>query len=353
MHNPFSQPLFAFFLVGLIGNVSQVSAGISGVGNTGDSSIVFEFAKSTAIAVIREVSPSGVLRISGKDSLRELYQECRQAMYIGAIRTVFREVEKIPDGNGYHALARRLPGHVIEISRSEMQRLLQAGTLTSTLVAAITLHEVGHDCVLHGTPVNDAYDDRLNELGMSLLKASSSQSLAYFLDVELIARLKQGEPIGFLDLSSHARQIITRKYLDYVGDWAFLQNRNLFQDRPASASNFYADFNSSWFRGWGNIGLSQLGAPESLQIIVRNILRASFETENLSYFDGKQNRPLPVELSCQYVESHGEALAAADCMLNVSWSPLLSAGLAAIRQKIFFSIDLLGEVRFRKLEILF
>ena len=327
----------------------MASAGVFGGGNTGDSTIQFEFIKSTAVSMLRSVTPKDVSRHTRNKELERIYRLCHEQMYVGMLKTKLQVVEEIPDGGEHHALARRLPGFVTQVSRTEMEKLMKNGNLTPALITAIMLHEVGHDCELEGTRLDDEYDPLLNELAKNLVLISSAHSLSHFIDIDFVEKVKKNEDVQFADLSAQAQKKLNSKYLDFVGDWLYLNNKSILEYRPAPASNLYASLNTSWFKGWGSMPLFA-SDQQIIRKLVRRILEPSFEAKRMIYFDGESNQNLPIDLSCHYLFANVKEAATAQCEITIKW-PEISG--VANRQEVFmlFRINVFGTVKVRKIEM--
>lgn len=329
---------------------SPVLAGVGGAGNTGDLSIQFGFSKSTAILILKTVSPTDLAATTGHTNLRDFYTACRQTMFIGLVGTNLTLVEQISDGGKYHALARRTSKTSIDISRTQLEFLLRSGDFSASLLTAILLHEVGHDCVYKGKPVDDSMDPLLNDLAFSLIDTSGHQQLSHFLDLEFVSKVKMGQRTRLLDLSRRVQKILTARYLDYIGDWSYASNRSYFSDRPAPASTFMADPTTSIFLGWGRQNLTS--TPVALQTTVNQILRAGFEKQSIVFSNANGAQELPTTLSCTYEEEKNGTPALASCNLEISWAPLAIAELVSYRPQILFTMDIFGEVVVKKLTVL-
>ena len=333
------------------GFIPAAQAGIFGSGNTADSSLQFNFVRSTALMILKNVSARDVQAVSSSADLAKLYEHCRETMYLGLVRTSFELVEQIPDGGRYHALAKRVNKDLIQISRQEVQRLMKNNTLTAPFMTALFLHEVGHDCVWEGKPLDDKHDGMLNLLGTMVVEASGARSFTSYIDIDFVQKVELGKPVVFLDLSEYVRQNLVKKYLDYVGDWAYLQNRSAFTDRPAPASEFYANSKNSWFLGWGSL-LNQNQIPGTLQYMVENLLKASFTKQNFAYYAGGNQSLvsfLPTQLSCRAEKRAG--VNGASCTLDISWTPLADARFASQKPRLEFFLNIFGQWEVTRLQM--
>lgn len=334
----------ALALVPVFFNSTAAARGVAGIGNTGDISIQFEFAREIAVQTLRNVSVFDLFESAPQPQLRDLYRSCRDSMYRGAVLTEFELLEKIEDGNQFHALARRLPGK-IQISRTEMERLSAAGSLNTGLLVAVILHEVGHDCSINGNPVGDSYDQLLNQLALELHRASRRISAGVFRDLEFVERVKRRQSVSFQQLSPAARESIAISYLNYVGDWIYQRFEERFRYRPAPASDFYATADTSLYPGWNAINLATNSTNREINAVVYGVLRASFEEKSLATYDSYQRQPLPTDLTCSIDHDRVENLQFATCSLTVYWHELPVDSLKDFRQQLRFTINSLGIVR--------
>ncbi|HAR41748.1 MAG TPA: hypothetical protein DCS07_03830 [Bdellovibrionales bacterium] len=325
-------------------------AGAGGAGNTEDASIQFEFARSIASSIVASVTPQGLFEASGQEAIKRIYTRCRQTLFVGIIRTRFELVEEISDGNGFHAIAQRLDNGTVRISRREMEKLLAAGSLTAPFLTSLVLHEVGHDCSVDGKRLDDGADGLLNSLAEALIRAAGARSASHMIDLDFIENVKQARPVRFLDLSSHVRELLTQKYLDYVGDWAFVRYRSELGDRPAPASQFLATLETSVFPGWAQI--ASAGASRPLSLLIEDVLAPGFKKGAPAYREGSKLRVLPSVLSCVPVSDPDSAPGSSvSCGLNISWAPLPGPGLQGLQPKLAFILDLFGNLRITQVKI--
>jgi hypothetical protein len=330
---------------------SSWARGVGGVGNTGDISIQFEFSRENAIAILRSVSIFDLYEDTQSTALRDLYRSCRDTMFRGAVNTVFELVETIDDGNSYHALARRL-GDRIQISRHEMQRLSESGSLSADLLVAVVLHEVGHDCRIQGRPVDDSYDPLLNQLGVALYRTSRKISQGAFKDLEFIAMVEERKPVQLNNLSPRSQELLTQQYLNYVGDWLYLRYQDRFHFRPSAASDFYATERTAIFPGWNLVNQAIVTMNREINAIVFGVLRASFEQKSLAYYDSFNRLPLPTTLNCTKQRNEVENLSFASCALEVYWSSLPVDSLSQKRQRIAFTLNSLSQIAITDINML-
>ncbi|OFZ20480.1 MAG: hypothetical protein A2X94_10735 [Bdellovibrionales bacterium GWB1_55_8] len=327
-------------------------AGAGGAGNTGDNSIQFAFAKSTAAQILQSVSVPSLAVASGRPSVAKFYENCRDQMYLGALRTRFELVDSIPDGAGYHALAQRLPGGILRISRVEMEKLAEMRQLTAPFLTALVLHEVGHDCASDGVVADDRADALLNDLSEALLRAAGNNTLVHLVDVDFIERVGRGESVRWIDLSSRVRRELARKYADYVGDWVYLKNRSQFSERPAPASQFYTSEATSLIPGWGTSVPLHAGAQ--LKGVVDQLLAATYKSQDLSFYDSSEQssnpgtartKALPTALVCRANDR------SASCRVAVSWAAAGLDSLVSFAPEIHFTIDIFGELKIERIRI--
>lgn len=321
-------------------------AGVFGSGNTADSSLQFNFVRSTGLMLLKETDAKAVEESSNNPALGRLYGACRETMYKGLLSTSFELVEKIPDGGRYHALARRVGVDTIRISRSEIAKMSKAGTLTAPFLTALVLHEVGHDCVFDGKKLDDSADPDLNELALAAIEASGAKNFSAYLDIDFIKRVNAGENVIFLDLSSRQRERILSRYLDYLGDWIYLQNKDKFPERPAPASDFFANFDTSWFLGWGSLLNRNALDPVSAGA-ARGILQATHEMHDFAYFNGAKNTALPRKLSCKPIGGDSTV----GCALLIDTTVAGPIGILARQQEILFTLDIFGNLVIRRVSM--
>lgn len=348
--------IILFSMCFFLGLSRIASAGVFGVGNTSDLSLQLQFAKSNAITFLKIIDLDQFRGAITDERSIQFYQQCRQTMFLSALRTEFEIVDAIPDGGEYHAVMRRKKG-VIQASRSAMESLAKNGQFTAYGLTAQVLHELGHDCVYQGQRVDDRFDPILDKVGEGLAKAATSQSMNYYRSVDFIQKVKHQKPVDFFDLASEVRAVIAQKYLDYVGDWAFVTFRSEFgpsigskntcEERPAPASQFYATLEDSLYVGWGHLPL-RLATPQmSLEKAARYLLQSSFESKGITYFDGKLNRSLPTNLKCTANQKLG--IDGARCLLQILWPNLQMASGRGVR--LYFTTDLLGTAAISKVEV--
>ena len=334
----------------LLGSQAQ-ARGVFGGGNSGDESIQLGFVKTAALNLVKLVTAEDIFRVTGSTRSKEIYAKCRDQIFMGLVRTKFQLVDSIPDGGRYHALARRKPGGVTEISRKKLEQVTQGGALTTPLLTAVAIHEAGHDCKVDGRALGDDSDPILNEIGETLVTAGNANATAHFLDMEFVEKVGRGEPVRYLDLSAQVRRRISEKYLDYVGDWVYLRFKNLFADRPVGASDFRATGETSLFVGWASFDWRNMGAGLELGQFVRETLQSGYDTHDLYYFDGEQNQPLGVGFQCQKAAASSDSPAAVRCQLAVSWATLKATSFGRATPELSFVLDLFGNVRFERVRI--
>lgn len=330
-----------------------VAAGVGGVGNTGDISVQFDFAREAATQILQRTSAFELFEASQSRSLRELYRQCREPMYRGALTTNFVLVDSIDDGNSYHALAKRITAsQQILISRREMERLANNQSLSTGLLVAVILHEVGHDCTFNGAPVDDSYDEQLNALALELNRVNQRINAGAYKDVDFLAKVERRESVTFQNLSAYAQEALSTLYLNYVGDWIYQRYQDRFRFRPAPASDFYATSMTSIFSGWNSLNLAVAAVNREINTVVYGVLRGTFEERSLAYYDAFERKPLPSLLDCSMKRDLVENTSVADCSLEIEWSPLPVDTLQALSQRILFSINTFGDVRVSEIRVL-
>ena len=335
--------LLSLSLLAALGPNSANARGVGGVGNTGDISIQLEFARESAVEILRSISIFDLFEESQSPALKDFYRACRDSMYRAAVHTTFELVDKIDDGNSYHALARREAGRIL-VSRQEMQRLSENHALSADLLVAVVLHEVGHDCTIQGSPVDDSFDPMLNRLGVSLYQTSRKISQGAFKDLEFIAMVEERKPVSLADLSPRSQELIAQQYLNYVGDWLFVRYQDRFHFRPAPASDFYATERTSIFPGWNSLNQAIVTMNREINAVVFGVLRATFEQKSLAYYDSYNRLPIPTVLNCSLQRNEVENLSFAACGLDVFWHMLPLESLRGRSQKISFTLNSLGQV---------
>lgn len=256
----------------------------------------------------------------------------------------------IDDGEGFDAVAQRLPD-VVRLSRKSLEGFARSGTLTATFLTAMILHEVGHDCSLNGSPVTDKQDALLNELAEGLIRASNNSVNTQVIDVHFVERVNAGNSVVFHELSAATRRKIVQKYLDYVGDWVYSRERRLFGDRPAPASDFFADYKTSVYEGWGRLPQTVL-SQSSFGPVLEGILKPSFERTGFFYsLSNGTVEQLPSALQCLSVRDEDSALNASTCSLTVHWSHLLPDPHGLLKQEIRFTLDVLGTLQIHSVRV--
>lgn len=330
--------------------VSGAQAGVGGVGNTGDISVEFDFAREVAVQTLRKTSVFDLFESSGDRNLRDFYRSCREAMFRGAATAEFKLVDEIQDGNRYHALAKRV-GAEIWISRTEMERLSANSLLSASTLIAVIIHEVGHDCVIEGRPVDDAFDARLNNLALELSKASQNMTVSSYRDIEFISAVERRESVRLQQLSPSVKGALATAYLNYMGDWVFRRYEDRFRFRPAPASDFYATSSTSIFLGWNSLNQILVGANREINTLVFGVLRGTFEERSLAYYDSFERVALPTALACSIRRDTIENMSVADCSLDVFWAPLPAPALQTISQRIDFTVNAFGNLELRQISV--
>jgi hypothetical protein len=347
---------FLVFLLGLFQIIlfKSAIAGVFGVGNSGDLSIQLQFAKTNALTFIKIVTPENLKESSNNDDLFNLYRQCRETMLVSAIKTEFELVDVIPDGGEYHAVMRR-NGSNLQVSRTMMEYMAKQGLFTAQAISAHFIHEMAHDCIYNGKPVDDSFDPLLDKLGETIIRTASSQSISAFRSFDFTEKVKNKEPVLFISLPAEARRQITKAYLDYIGDWAFInfgtiQSLNTYAPscnaaRPAPASQFYANSNTSVFPGWAYFDPNE----ETLKVVSEKILKPSYQTKSLSFSDGTSNKPSPTQMTC--LPTKANHLSASVCTLNISWSTLKNKDLQKNIVSINLTMDLIGNLEINKITV--
>lgn len=339
--------LFALYLALL--NTSSF-AGVGGAGNTGDSSLQFNFARASALNLIQSISPQTLYEHNGRKNIRDFYTQCRQTLFLGTLKTRFELVDSISDGvsdqkQEFHALAQRLPNAVIRINRTELEKLQKSGTLNGPFLTAVVLHEVGHDCNLNNQiPVtaDDSWDPLLNDFSNAMIQTSLSESTTRWVDLEFIEKVRTQNTVSWVDLSSRLRKQISARAIDYLGDWIYLKNKSTLSERPAPASQFMTSPETSLFSGWGQTELRLLSL--STQGVIENILKPSYQTSELSFRSPQGIRSLPNHLECHPVEEKIQ------CALSILESTLPEK--FSFNQEIRFSLDFYGNLTLHSLRVI-
>lgn len=336
-------------LISLIALLSlPAQAGIFGSGNTADSSLQMNFTRSTAALLVKNVTVRDLRSVGADSRLLRVYEICRETMYLALLRAKIELVESIPDGGGQHALARRRDRETIEVSRTEIRRLLRSGQFTSPFLTALFVHEVGHDCVVDGKALGDEADPLLNELGLAVVEASGARSFASFLDIDFVERVERRESVTFAALSEKAKRELVERWADYLGDWAYLGARDAIRERPAPASHFFADARTSLFPGWGTL-LRAGQVPGSLQWTIEHMLQASLARGHFFVESEGKARPLATMLSCRAVRLRDGA--GADCELSVFADALADARLVGAAQRLRFTLDIFGNLKIEEIAV--
>lgn len=324
---------------------AAVTDGVSGVGNTTDLTIQLELTQQAGLKILREVSSFDLEDVSRDQEAADLYRACRDTMYRGGVDTRFTIVDVIPDGSDYHALAKRTATTEIQVSRREIDRLSQAGTLSGGLLVTVFLHEVAHDCKLGPNRVDDSFDPLINRMVQSLLKASQQATNGSFRDLEFIAQVRSGKRVSYDDLSPGVRRILSDAYINYLGDWLYESLKERFRYRPAPATDFYATAETSVYPGWALVREAMTGVSPEVEALVFGVMRASFEEKSLSVYRDFRRDPLPTRLACKERFDNVENLSFAECDLIVSWSSLPLATLQPGVQRVRFEVDSLSRGR--------
>lgn len=327
----------------------SAQAGIFGSGNTADSSLQLNFTRSTAALLLKTVTARDVELASSRADLAKLYEQCREVMYLGLLRSRIELVERISDGGKYHALARRKSKNHIEVSRSEIHRLMRANLLTNPLLTALFIHEVAHDCAPNGRPLDDSADPLLNELGLAVLEASGARTFTNFIDIDLIERVARGEKVSFLELSARAQKELVDRWADYFGDSLYLRESASFAARPAPASRFDADARTSVFPGWGQ-HLRRGEIPASVSTPAAGLLQESIRSSLFTARTSGGLKILPTELRCSPQKSE-EQVSAARCSLFVDASGF--PGQERSSHRVDFRLDLYGKLDIERIEVKF
>lgn len=328
--------------------VPLAQAGVGGIGNTTDLTIQLGLAKEASIRILQSVSIFHLANEKAPTPVIELYRACRDTMYRGSVATQFRIVETIPDGEGYHALAKRV-GQETWISRNELEKTAREGKVPEGLLVTVLLHEVAHDCVMNGDPVDDRFDEIINQLISALIQVAEVHQHAAFKDMEFVARVKAGERPGFQDLSGGSQLALTHAYLDYLGDWVYERYRDRFRYRPAPASKFYASAETAMYPGWAYLHEAVYETSPELDLLVYGIMRACFEEKGFAQYEGHRRVPLRTSLHCSSKYNVAENLSFVDCVLEVSWSTLPSRELSQLSQRMDFELDSLGRIRVKRI----
>ncbi len=325
----------------------KVLPGVAGVGNTGDSSLLFNQARNSSIHILKSVSYDDLLNHTDNYELVDFYRSCRRSMFLGAINTEFELVESITDTESRSALARRTR-NIIQISLEELDRLVEQNQLTTDLLVAVILHEVGHDCVLNRKMVDDSYDSLLNELGFTLQRAISSLAVPEVLIQSFLSRVRAQEPIQFLDMPELLRNEILNNYLDFMGDWAFNRLPHSLQVRPKSASKFEGHLGISEVPTWS--GILKMEDQTVLSSFARVLLEPAFKSGLFVRKQGSAVAPLDKKLTCSSVKSILQGLVS--CKLEI---PISFRGIDRSRANqtfsISFDIDDFGDLAITKIEM--
>lgn len=321
--------------------------GVTGVGNTGDISFQFDFARSTAVQILKNVDVAQLSRAGTSQRITQFYQACQQSMYLGALQTEFVLVANIPDGHAGSAIARRVDRSIIEINRPLVERLNARNQFGAASYTAIVLHEVGHDCVYQGHPVNDSYDQLLNELAIKLMEASNQSVNSDFMNINFVSRVSENARVNFADLSRSVQVQIIDQYLNYMGDWAYYNYRSSFADRPAPASQFQISSMVSLAPSWASMMFNQ--NQIDLAVMKNNILQPMSERKRFVGVVGNRTSDIPTWLSCRS-QSSGGRVVGANCRLLVSYEFLNQSSLKRMKQQVNFSINLFGRLEVQEIK---
>lgn len=326
---------------------SLARMGVTGVGNTNDISFQFDFAKTTAIQILKNVTPEALLLSSNEEELKSFYQACRLTMYKGALATDFVLVSNIDDGGGLHALAKRANTSLIEINRPLMESLQRQNMLSMSSLTSIMLHEVGHDCTYRGRPVDDSFDALLNKLALKLMQASNDSTKSDFLMIDFVYKVNESQPVDFLDLPRSSQIQIIDAYLNYLGDWVYYSNKPFFVERPQWASLFEISPAISLAPSWSSV----LFDPRQAELVQvqRSILKSVSETKKFLAETGGRRLEIANSLRCT-TSPELRRSSSVQCSLNVDFKSLGLPALRSYRQKVDFTADVFNKIQITKIE---
>ncbi len=289
-------------------------AGVFGVGNSGDVSMQLSFAKTTAVSTLRHVDFKDLVRNYAPPRISNFYRQCRQEMYLGALRTEFQLVEEIDDSNGFHAVARRISKKTILISRRQLEYLASNGTLTSTFMTGLVLHEVGHDCTYKGKPVDDRFDGLLDVLAQNLILLSTKETFNHQRHMTLLQRVKSRKKVTSVHIPQQLKSKLVKKYIDYIGDLAYQDLGADLDYRPIPASRYYESLSTNIFKSWSQIDLTPFSKLRNFR---ETLIEPPLNSDNFSYKAGSEIKPLRTKLTC--VPKIVDGIDNAVCALLVYW----------------------------------
>lgn len=343
--------VFLIFLFAFTTTQSSI-AGVGGVGNTGDITIQLDLAKEVAVQVLKNVSVFALEEQVGRSAERELYFACRASMYRGAVLTKFKVVDRIVEDNGLDAIAQRVGDETL-ISRHEYARMSELGQIDMPFLVTLVIQEVGHDCKVNGKPVDDEFDSILNQLAIQLYNTVSRTKFGSLKDLQFIEAVRNNETSALsVDLlSPESLRILVDSYLDYVGDWLYKRYESRFYYRPTSASNYYADLETSVFPGWHQINQAVSNTNTEINAIVYGLLRATFEEKSFFIYHDFRRIQMPSRLKCTIEKNAIDNLDFALCQLKVSWAEIPETQLQQYKPRIWFEVDVLGRIKIRSIQI--
>lgn len=322
---------------------SPVQAGVIGVGNSGDISMQLGFAKNTAVSTLRHVTVDSLVRQSLNAGIVNFYRSCRQVMYVGALNTEFQLVESLDDTNGFHALARRINKKTIQVSRRQLETLADNGTLTSSFLTAMVLHEVGHDCEYNGHPVGDRFDGLLDVLAQNLILESTNQTYNHERHMVLLQRVRRRQKVTTEHIPQKLKTELVHRYIDYIGDLAYLELSHGLKERPLPASRFFESLAASVFKSWSKVELSPYSQLHHFRGV---ILEPPLKTKNFSWLNQGVEEPLNTSMEC--VSKQKEDLETAICTIYVYW-PEDFHDLARSIQ-IGFETNIFGHIKLKQIK---
>jgi hypothetical protein len=336
---------FSLFLLMSI----QAWGGAFGVGNTADLAMHLQFAKTSAISFLKAIDAEQLAAATVDADLNGFYQQCREIMFRGALKTEFSIVNEIPDGHNQQAVMKR-KGRLIEVNRYLLEKMAGLDLMNASRLTAYLLHEVGHDCLWQGQPVDDSFDPLLDRLANTLVQISGQKAFANFLTLDFIEKIEKNQTVYFSDLAWASRLQLTNAYLDYFGDWSWSRFQQWFSplrmERPVPASRFNADQSTSIFVGWNQIPVS----GSELKMIVRQLLESAFQSQSLTYRFSQKDEALPTQLQCRRQRRHQQSGVA--CDLDILWPREVKRRLGIESMKINFWTGILGELKIDNIQVL-
>lgn len=292
----------------------RAQAGVIGVGNSGDISMQLGFAKNTAVSTLRHVTVDSLVGQSVNAGIVNFYRSCRQVMYVGALNTEFELVDSLDDTNGFHALARRINKKTILVSRRQLETLADNGTLTSSFLTAMVLHEVGHDCEYNGNPVGDRFDGLLDVLAQSLILESTNQTYNHERHMVLLQRIRKRQKVTIEHIPQKLKTELVHRYIDYIGDLAYVELSHGLKERPLPASRFFESLAASVFKSWSKVELSPFSPLHRFKNL---IIKPPLKTKNFSWLNNGEEEPLTTRMGCLSKDVDG--LETAICTIYVYW----------------------------------